>query len=249
MRKSVIGIVPLIDYARDSYWMLPGYMDGIVQAGGLPVMLPLTGDRGLIGQMAEDCDGFLFTGGQDVSPELYGEARLPPCGECSPERDGMELALLDCALALDKPVLGICRGIQFLNAALGGTLYQDIPAQLSTELEHRQTPPYDRPIHTVAVETGTPLAALLGREELWVNSCHHQAVKNLSPRLRSMARAADGLVEGVFLPEKRFVWGVQWHPEFLYRTDEASRRILRAFVQAAEERGGGADCGAKGESR
>lgn len=234
MKKPIIGVVPLADYERNSYWMLPGYFEGILEAGGLPVMLPLTADAACLDQLAAACDGFLFTGGQDVSPQLYGEARLPQCGECSPERDAMELGLLERALAADKPVLGICRGIQFLNAALGGTLYQDIPTQYATETEHHQTPPYERPVHTVTVQKWTPLHALLGVDTLAVNSYHHQAVKALSPQLAEMARASDGLIEGVYLPGKRFVWAVQWHPEFSYRTEESSRKLLRAFVQAAD---------------
>lgn len=234
MKKCIIGLVPLWDSERQSYWMLPGYMEGIIAAGGLPVMLPLTSDAALLDQLAASCDGFLFTGGQDVLPALYGEARLPQCGECSPARDAMEQALLERALAADKPVLGICRGIQFLNAALGGTLYQDIPTQFPTPLEHHQTPPYDRPAHTVTLTPGAPLCRLLGMETLAVNSYHHQAIKTLSPQLAEMARAQDGLVESVFMPGKRFVWAIQWHPEFSYKTDESSRQILRAFVEAAE---------------
>ena len=122
MKKPLIGIVPLVDEARESYWMLPGYMQGVEQAGGVPVMLPLTDDAAALRQLADTCDGFLLTGGQDVSPALYGAAPTLQCGETCPARDAMEARLLDLALAADKPVLGICRGIQFLNVHLGGTL-------------------------------------------------------------------------------------------------------------------------------
>lgn len=233
MEKKIIGIVPLIDYERKSYWMLPGYMQGILEAGGLPVMLPVTEDAGLIRQLVSACDGFLLTGGQDVSPELYGEEKLPQCGECSPERDRMERILLQDALRADKPLLGICRGIQFLNAALGGTLYQDIPAQVRTGTEHHQMPPYDIPVHEVCVKEGTALHELLGKTRLKVNSYHHQAIKELSPQLHVMAVSEDGLIEGVYMPDRRFVWAVQWHPEFSYRTDPDSRKIFGAFLEAA----------------
>ena len=157
MKKCVIGVVPLVDYEKQSWWMLPGYMEGILEAGGLPLMLPLTDDREVIRQMTDQCDGFLLTGGQDVSPELYGEKRLPQCGECSPERDRMEKMLLEEVLHKNIPVLGICRGIQFLNAALGGTLYQDLPSQRGTGMTHCQKPPYDVPVHEVEIKEGTPL--------------------------------------------------------------------------------------------
>lgn len=232
MKRPIIGIVPLVDTEKESYWMLPGYMEGVMQAGGLPVMLPLIRDEAAIRQLAESCEGFLFTGGQDVAPELYGEKRLPECGECSPERDKMESILLEEALKADKPVLGICRGIQFLNAALGGSLYQDIPTQRPSKLEHHQTPPYDIPVHKVRIEPDTPLYGILQTEMLAVNSYHHQAVKDLAGGLRVMASAEDGLTEAVFMPGKRFVWATQWHPEFSYKTDESSRKIFQAFVSA-----------------
>lgn len=236
MEKSIIGIVPLIDREKESYWMLPGYMQGIMEAGGLPVMLPLTEDREGIRQLARYCGGFLFTGGQDVSPELYGEEKIPQCGECCPERDRMESILLEEALRADKPILGICRGIQFINAALGGTLYQDIPFQVNTKTEHHQRPPYDVPVHEVCVKEGTALYDLLGVQKIKVNSYHHQAVKDLSPRLKAMAVSEDGLIEGAYMPDRKFVWAVQWHPEFSWRTDENSRKIFRAFVESAAPR-------------
>jgi len=233
MKKSIIGIVPLIDYEKESYWMLPGYMQGILKAGGLPVMLPLTADKDVIRQSVSLCDGILFTGGQDVSPELYGEEKREECGECSPQRDRMEKILLEEALCADKAILGICRGIQWINVALGGTLYQDIPAQFETSQEHHQMPPYDIPVHRVKIKEQTPLYELIGMTDIRVNSYHHQAVKEISSKLEVMAISEDGLTEAVYMPEKKFVWAVQWHPEFSYRTDENSRKILRAFVAAA----------------
>ena len=227
--KPVIGVTPLFDIERDSLWMLPGYMTGIQEAGGLPVMLPLTDDDHTLSQLTELCDGFLFTGGQDVSPSLYGEEPLD-CVTVCPERDRMESKLLRYVLAADKPILGICRGIQLINAVLGGTLYQDLPTQRESTTPHRQKPPYDLPRHLDRILPDTPLYALLRRETLPVNSCHHQAVRALSPQLREMAVAEDGLIEAVWRPESRFLWAVQWHPEFSYKTDPAGAEVFRAFV-------------------
>lgn len=230
--RPIIGITPLWDDEKDSLWMLPGYVNGIIAAGGLPITLPLTANRDILAQAAALCDGFLFTGGHDVSPAIYGaEAKFNNLA-CCRERDEMEWILLDMALQADKPLLGICRGIQFLNAALGGTLYQDIPSELDSPLEHHQTPPYDVPIHHVSIETDSPLFALLREKTIPVNSYHHQAVKELAPPLKAMAYAEDGLVEAVYLPEKKYVWAVQWHPEFSHQSDSRSQKILEAFVQS-----------------
>lgn len=235
MKRPVIGIVPLVDIQRESYWMLPGYMDGVAEAGGLPIMLPLPDDEEQIDQLVALCDGFLFTGGQDVDPSLYGEEKDAACGECCPERDAMETKLLNAALKLDKPIFGICRGIQFINTALGGTLYQDLPSQHPSAIEHHQRPPYDVPVHTVTPIPSTPLAALLGDGPFAVNSYHHQAVKKLASVWSAMAVAPDGVIEAAYMPDRRFVWAVQWHPEFSFRVDENSRKLFHAFVQAAEE--------------
>lgn len=235
MKKPLIGVVPLVDEERESFWMLPGYFEGIEEAGGIPVMLPLTSDPEDLTQMANFCDGFLFTGGQDVSPRLYGEETREGCGECCPARDEMEQALLTQALGLDRPVLGICRGIQFLNAALGGTLYQDLPTEHYSKIVHHQERPYDQPSHEVSLLRGSPLAELLGDKTLAVNSCHHQGVRHLADSLSAMAYAPDGLVEAVWMPGKRFVWAVQWHPEFSHKASEASRKIFRAFVERCQE--------------
>ena len=230
--KPVIGLVPLVDEGRKSLWMLPGYMEGIAGAGGLSFMLPLSGDEADLSRLFSLCDGLLLTGGHDVSPALYGQSPLPVCGACSPERDRMESILLRLAMAENKPVLGICRGLQFMNAALGGSLWQDLPSQHPSGISHHGAPPYDRPVHAVTVLPDTPLSAVLGESSLPVNSYHHQAVRELAPCLRPMALSPDGLVEAAWHPEMHFLWGVQWHPEFSFRTDAASRSLFRAFVDA-----------------
>ena len=205
MKKPLIGVVPLYDSEKESFWMLPGYMDGIEAAGGIPVMLPMTADDGILAELVGALDGFLLTGGQDVDPALYGAAKSPACGETCPARDAMEPQLL----------------------------YQDLPTERESAVDHHMTPPYDRAVHEVTILADTPLAALLGKMRLGVNSYHHQAVKTLAPVLRPMALADDGLVEAAYLPGKRFCMAVQWHPEFSYKTDASSRALLAAFVRAA----------------
>ncbi len=231
MRRPVVGVMPLWDEKKDSIWMLPGYLDGIREAGGIPFIFPLTEDMKEIGQLMVRCDGILLTGGQDVSPDMYGE-EIREGTECCRKRDMMEMAVLDIAVSTDIPVLGICRGIQFLNAYLGGTLYQDLPSQHPSDVVHHQSAPYEAFSHDVRILNDTPLFDLLKSENISVNSYHHQAVKDLSDRLRPMAQSPDGLCEAVYMPDRTFVWAVQWHPEFSYRKDDNSLKIFKAFRDA-----------------
>lgn len=240
MAKPVIGVVTLIDEERESYWMIPGYMKGIEEAGGIPVMLPVTEDPEVIGQLAAELDGFLFTGGQDVNPALYGQEPVNSSVEPNAQRDGMEKILFNAAKELDKPILGICRGIQFINVLYGGTLWQDLPTQRGSQVGHHQSPPYDIPIHSVRVDIESPLYELLfdllDDDSLRVNSLHHQAVREKGNGLDVMAISQDGLIEGLCDPQMKFMWTLQWHPELSFRVDEASRRIFKKFVLACRDR-------------
>ncbi len=232
MKKPIVGVMPLWDDEKDSIWMLPGYMDGINQAGAVPFVFPFSMDEVELKQLMSFCDGILFTGGHDVSPQLYHEEPMENLISCCEKRDKMESIVLNIAMETDKPSLGICRGIQFINAALGGTLYQDIPLQHPSETNHHGHAPYDQPVHVVEVNTESPLYACLKTEILPVNSYHHQAVKNIAKGLEVMAAAPDGIVEALYKPDQHFLWAVQWHPEFSCKTDENSRRIFSAFVEA-----------------
>lgn len=226
--------MPLVDVARECFWMLPGYFKGIETAGGIPAMLPLTDAAATLAQLADSFDGFLFTGGQDVAPARYGEAKKPCCGECSAERDAMEFALFKRILALDKPALGICRGIQFFNVALGGTLFQDLPTEHPSASVHQQKPPYDAPAHGLEIVPESALHKLFGPAagtKIRVNSRHHQAIKSVAPELEVMAHSDDGLVEAVRMPKKFFVWAVQWHPESSFQCDENCLKLFRILVE------------------
>lgn len=216
MKQSpIIGVTPLWDAERKSVWMLPDYLEGIKAAGGLPVVLPLEMTDEEADRIVEICDGFLFTGGQDV-------------GSC-PKRDKPETLLLSKALPSDKPILGICRGLQFINVFLGGTLWKDLPSQHPSEIVHKQGKPYGVPTHKILLEG--ELRTLLNKEFIEVNTLHHQAAKDLGGNLTAMAVAPDGIIEAVQIPDKHFVWAVQWHPEYMFRTDPASLAIFSCFVK------------------
>ena len=223
--------MPLWDDEKDSLWMLPGYLEGLQEAGATPVILSLTEDREEIEHLVDICDGILLTGGHDVDPSVYGEEALNGTVLCCKARDNMERLVLEEAMQKDKPILGICRGIQLINALLGGTLYQDLPTQHPSDIDHHQTPPYDVPVHDVFIKKDSPLYDCLGSDRISVNSYHHQAVKDVAPCLEVMAESEDGIVEALYKPFYRFLWAVQWHPEFSYKKDDNSRKIFKAFVR------------------
>ena len=230
--RPLIAVLPLWDLERNSLWMLSEYMSAIQASGGTPLVLPFDISAHEAARFARLCDGFLFTGGQDVHPSVYGAQEIPGGLVTCPKRDYLETTVLQAALAADKPILGICRGLQLINAALGGSLYQDIPTEHPGPV-HRQGKPYDVPFHTVTLEGS--LADLLGQKTLPVNSLHHQAVKTLAPGLVPMAFSPDGLVEAFERPASRFLWAVQWHPEYLFKVDESSRMLFRHFMDSCEK--------------
>lgn len=230
--RPLIGVIPLWDEKKNSIWMVPGYMDGIEAAGGTPVILPFAKERDSLLQLVGLCDGFLFTGGQDVDPGLYGQERREKCGVPCTLRDELEREVFLHARRADKPMFGICRGIQVFNVLCGGTLYQDLPSEYPCKVEHHMEPPYDRVCHMVEIFPGTPLAKWLGCKRMGVNSYHHQAVRKLAPELEPMAVSEDGLTEAVWLPEARFAAAVQWHPELNFQKEFDSRRLFEVFVKA-----------------
>ena len=235
MKKPLIALMPLWDKEKNSYWMLPGYMDLIIKSGGVPVMLSFSDDEQSVKEIADRFDGFVFTGGDDIATERYGQQPVPQCGQPCVHRDSLEFALFSEVIKTDKPILGICRGMQFLNVALGGTLYQDLPTQKPGGVCHKQPAPTDALTHSVTVERGTMLYDIVGVEKLMVNTLHHQAVAEIAPTLKACAASDDGLVEAVYDPEKAFLMGVQWHPEMIFNKEESSLKIGKAFVEACRK--------------
>ncbi len=222
----------------ESFVLRKPYARAIAEAGGLPVILPLIHDEGLLCSLYARLDGLLFSGGGDLSPAHYGGEDNGRLNNIDPERDAVELLLARWALAEGKPVLGICRGIQLLNVAAGGTLIQDIPSQFPGALAHWVRASGHRPAHEVELVPGTLLADILlagkASRPLGVNSRHHQAVCRVAPEFVVSARAPDGIIEGLERPQTQggFAVGVQWHPEDLVPGDLPMERLFRRFVAA-----------------
>ena len=211
------------------------YLRAIEQAGGLPWLLPPGLEPVTIRTVLDRCDGLMLTGGGDISPARYREPLTGSIGISEP-RDTMEFAALEIALERQIPLLAICRGLQVLNVALGGSLWQDLPSQRPSDITHSQSDDRHIATHHVAVEPESKLAAALGATSIETNSMHHQGINRLGEGLCAVARTTDGLIEGIELPNCPFALAVQWHPEELTATHEHARNLFAAFVAACTKR-------------
>ena len=228
-RKPRIGVTPN-DRLND-------YLQSVTSAGGEPVVLSNTDDPSSV---LDRVDGVLLTGGLDIDPSLYGQAPHPTT-EAAPERDAFELPLAREAVERDVPLFAICRGVQVLNVAGGGSLVQDIPSELETDVRHAVNEPKNHQTHSIAVTPGSKLAEALGNgaphDTCSVNSRHHQAIDGVAPEFIVSAKSTDGIVEAIERPTSTFCLGVQWHPENFWRTGEFAG-LFNAFVDAARRRRG-----------
>jgi putative glutamine amidotransferase len=235
--QTLHAIEGIPEAVPESWVMNQRYARAVAAAGGLPVLIPLLEEEDTLRALYDRLDGVLLPGGVDLDPATYGETPLPTCGRLDPARDRVELAFARWAIAEGKPLFGLCRGLQIVNVALGGTLYQDIAAQRREAIKHDYFPsagfPRDHLAHPVIVTSGSRLDSLVGTAPLKVNSMHHQAVKDLAPGLVSTALAPDGVVEAVESPDRPFLLGVQWHPESLTERDPRMHRLVAGFVEAA----------------
>lgn len=239
MKKALMGIVGNLLF--DEGGMFPGYdrayvnndyVQTTVMAGGAPFILPLIPDYEAVKRQVESVDGIIISGGYDVDPLIYGEEPSQKQGGLCPERDQYDLMVVKAAMELKKPILGICRGMQILNAALGGTMYQDLSQIEGCYIKHNQGSRPEVASHSVKVEKGTKLCEILG-EEVLTNSFHHQALKDIAPGFKVSARAKDGVVEA-FEMEEGFVIGVQWHPEMMARKgDKAMLNLFKKLVEVS----------------
>ena len=232
--KIIIGFLAPIDDDR-ILTLQHTYVSAIENAGGVPIILPYSENENTLESYVDMCDGFCFTGGVDIDPVHYGEPISDGCGKIQHYRDSLELKIFDLILKKKKPILGICRGSQVINVALGGTLYQDIPSEIKTNIQHRQSEAKDMHSHWINVYTGTPYYELVGKERILANSFHHQSVKALGKGLKVMATADDGVIEAFYYDGDSYIRAYQWHPERLCHKDENHRCIFNDFIIAVKE--------------
>jgi putative glutamine amidotransferase len=225
---------------REAETLLRAYTEVLEAAGALPIILPTAEDPGRAAEYVELCDGLLFSGGDDPKAQLFGEEPHPSVDLVDERRDLFEIELARAARECDLPMLGVCRGIQILNVAFGGDIYQDLVSQTDSTVAHVQKTLGDRTWHTVDVAPGTRLADIVGAGPLEVNSFHHQACRSVGERLIvSSQTVSDGLIESIEDPDASFCIAVQWHPEISAQVgDPASQAVFEAFVRAAELSGG-----------
>jgi putative glutamine amidotransferase len=236
MYEALIGITTfrhMNQYGYPMHAVMAAYIEAVTRAGGVPVLIPLGLQEAGYQALFTRLDGILFTGGGDMHPDSYGGQAHSKVGDVDTERDRAELWLARQAAGSDKPFLGICRGFQVINVALGGSLYEDILDQKESALKHDYYPDYPRNLlaHGVEIAPESRLAKILGQTAPQVNSLHHQGVRKIAPSLSATAYAPDGILEAYELPGHRFGLAVQWHPEWLQER-EPMRKLFEAFIKA-----------------
>jgi putative glutamine amidotransferase len=239
MSRKIVGILGSTSTAKEDFgpkqYLNRAYVWAVENAGGTPIILPVTREPEAISRYLSLLDGLLLSGGVDVDPACFGETPHPKLGEVDDDRDTTELPLIREALAQDMPVFAICRGIQSLNVALGGSLYQDIPSQTPSPIHHRQSDigiPRNQTSHSVQIVPDSRLHHIVGLDEIQTNSFHHQALKQVANGLVVTAYAPDDIIEAVESPAHRYVVAVQFHPEETAPTDLPSRQLFEAFIAA-----------------
>lgn len=238
MTKPLIIVTAAYDHDKNISSIKNLYCEALVEAGAAPVLLPLSMNKDLLDIYIEKCDGLMVTGGPDVDAVYYGENNMPYNGELSPYRDFMELEIIKRAFQSNKPVLGICRGMQVLNVAMGGTLYQDIHAQIKDRqlMKHSQSAPRWYTTHNILIKGGSFIGTCLNAEKASINSFHHQAVKDIAPGFDATAWSEDGIIEGIEYKAGCFAVGVQWHPEDLWKESSLQHELFKQFVNMCQHK-------------
>jgi len=240
-RKPIIGISSsvIVDESGNfagykRAYVNKDYVDAVLRAGGVPLIIPFTTNKEVIIAQAQLIDGLILSGGHDVSPYNYGQEPSQKLGETFPERDTYEMILLEESKKRNIPILGICRGSQLINVAAGGTLYQDLSLIPGNILKHNQVAKPTLKTHMIKIEENSVIASIFGKETM-VNSFHHQAIDKVADEFRIVARASDGVIEAIEHKTYKFLVAVQWHPEMLAVECEEARKLFTRFVEETKK--------------
>jgi len=234
MKYPVIGITAAFDYEKDQLYLREGYYDAIVQSGGIPFIIPPIFDLEKAELLLSKVDGLMLTGGPDIDAKYFNEENLPYTQDISPIRDQLEIYLAQKALLKDMPILAICRGVQILNVAAGGNIFQDIYAQNTGKIlvQHSQKAPRWYPTHDITINPNSKLFNIFNAEKISVNSFHHQAIQAVANGFDISATSSDGIIEAIENNSARFALGVQWHPEYLWQKNKEMMGVFIEFVIA-----------------
>jgi len=222
------------DHECEYFYVYEPYINAIVKAGGIPVIIPVGIEGRYASRVFNLLNGLLLTGGGDIDPNRYSDLLSPKLRMVDPKKDQTEIDLFNLAFNANMPVLGICRGAQLMNVALDGTLYQDITSQVRMAINHDPEFPPKEPSHPVDIISDSRLYKAIGEKTIWVNSWHHQGIKLHGKGLIATAKAPDGLVETIEHPSKKWIVGVQWHPEMMWEQDKLQAKLFKAFVDASK---------------
>lgn len=239
--KPVIGILGNVEVLKDGAfignkrsYLTNTYVNAVEKSGGVPIIIPVNTVDENIGEQVKRIDGIILSGGIDVNPSLYNEDPKNKLGFISPDLDEFNLKIIQNALSQNKPILGICRGLQILNVALGGSLHQDLSYIDNCNIKHVQDCPSCEGTHLIKVDEGSKLRDILG-DEIYVNSYHHQSIKKLGENLRGVAYSNDKIIEAVEKDSDEFVVGVQFHPEAMVETSQEMLNLFRYFINECEK--------------
>lgn len=240
--KPIIGILSNVTMPDDNdgsavekTFVNSSYINAIIRSGGVPIIIPVNTDENNIKEQVKLCDGILITGGIDINPLLYKEEPSKEMGSFNPDIDEFDMIAINLAMKNETPILGICRGIQVINVALGGTLYQDLSLKEGCYIKHMQESKKYVGTHSIKIVENSILHDILGTDTI-VNSYHHQCIKEVGKNLEPIAYSKDGIIEAIQMKDKKFVVGVEWHPELMIDYDEKMLNIFKKFINACDNK-------------
>lgn len=228
--RPMIGVTSFHDWKEERVRQNETYIRAVEKSGGAPILLPVTDNEEVIDRFLDTIDGLIISGGPDIGANFFNEEPHKDVGGIAPLMDVFELSLTRKAIGKHIPIFGICRGLQVLNVAMGGTLYQDIYSQCDTLIQHRQKAPRSFTAHSIEIEESSLLYKLFGNK-LRVNTFHHQALKDVAKGLKAVAYAPDGIIEAVEGIDEGFIVGVQWHPEGMWNSEYNYDQLFDEFVE------------------